>query len=69
MVACYALETFHYQGNTIVKGAKRDTVSSPVAVAHPEKFTAAVPSSATIGTLLASYLAVYPDGPELPQLF
>lgn len=67
MSAVYALETFHYQGVTITKGAKRDSVTTPAAVANPSKFTAAVPNAATYGTLLSAYLAVYNDGPELPQ--
>lgn len=72
MTATYSLESFHWvtAGNAhmfVNKGAKRDTVTSPVAVAVPAKFTAALPlaNNATITGVLASYLVTYPNGPEL----
>lgn len=72
MSAVYALESFHWNNGSanvfVNKGAKRDTVTSPVAVAHPEKFTAAAPVASQAGGIsgeLAQYLAVYPNGPEL----
>lgn len=71
MVACYALESFHWNNGTtnvyVNKGAKRDTVTSPVAVAEPAKFTASTPvaNNATMTGVLAQYLVTYPNGPEL----
>ena len=72
MTAVYALESFHWNsgsGNVFVnKGAKRDTVTSPIAVAEPQKFTAAAPVASQAGgisALLAGYLVTYPNGPEL----
>lgn len=72
MVACYALESFHWNnGSTNVfvsKGSKRDTVTSPVAAAEPAKFTSAPPVASQAGGItgiLAQYLVTYPNGPEL----
>lgn len=72
MAAVYALESFHWNnGSTNVfvnKGAKRDTVTSPVAVAEPQKFTSAPPAASQAGGIsaaLAGYLVTYPNGPEL----
>ena len=73
MSAVYATESFHWANASNVnvfvnKGAKRDTVTSPVAVAEPQKFTAVAPAasqSGGISALLAGYLASYPNGPEL----
>ena len=73
MAACYAIESFwwvtaggsHYFVN---KGAKRDTVTSPVAVAVAAKFTANPPLASQAGGItgvLAQYLVTYPNGPEL----
>lgn len=73
MAACYALESFHWENaagvNVFVnKGAKRDTVTSPIAVAVPAKFTATPPTASQAGGItgiLAQYLVTYPNGPEL----
>ena len=72
MTAVYALESFHWNNGTgsvfVNKGAKRDTVTSPVAVAEPGKFSAASPVASQAGgisALLAGYLVAYPNGPEL----
>ena len=72
MSAVYAIESFHWNNGTanvyVNKGAKRDTVTSPVAVAEPQKFTAAAPVASQAGGIsaqLAGYLVTYPNGPEL----
>jgi hypothetical protein len=72
MTAVYATESFHWNnGSTTVsvtRGAKRDTVTSPIAVAVPAKFTAAAPIASQAGGItgvLAQYLVTYPNGPEL----
>lgn len=73
MAACYAIETFSWvtAGGAhmmVYKGAKRDTVTSPVAVALPAKFTASPPLASQAGGIsgeLAAYLVTYPNGPEL----
>ena len=72
MAAVYATESFWWvtAGNAhmfVNKGAKRDSVTSPVAVAVAAKFTASPPvaNNATITGVLASYLVTYPNGPEL----
>lgn len=72
MTAVYAVESFHWNNGSsnvfVNKGAKRDTVTSPVAVAEPAKFTASPPvasQAAGISALLAGYLVTYPNGPEL----
>lgn len=73
MVACYAIDSFSWvtAGGAhmfVNRGAKRDTVTSPVAVAHPEKFTASPPVASQAGGIsgeLAQYLVTYPNGPEL----
>ena len=72
MATVYAIESFHWNnGSTSVfvnKGAKRDSVTSPVAVAEPQKFTASPPVASQAGGItgiLAQYLVTYPNGPEL----
>lgn len=73
VTAVYATESFHWANASGVsmftnKGAKRDTVTSPVAVAVPGKFTASAPVASQAGGItgvLAGYLATYPNGPEL----
>ena len=72
MTAVYALESFHWNNGSanvyVNKGARRDTVTSPVAVAEPQKFTASPPVASQAGGIsaqLAGYLVTYPNGPEL----
>ena len=72
MVACYALESFHWNNGSanvfVHKGAKRDPVTSPIAVAEAAKFTANPPIASQAGGIsagLAAYLVTYPNGPEL----
>jgi len=67
----YAKESFHWNNGTtnvfVNKGAKRDSVTSPVAVAEPAEFIASPPVAGQNGItgILAGYLATYPNGPEL----
>jgi hypothetical protein len=72
VAAVYAIESFHWNNGTtnvfVNKGAKRDTVTSPVAVAEPAKFTSNPPIASQAGGItgvLAQYLVTYPNGPEL----
>ena len=49
-------------------GAKRDTVTDAALIAQfPTNFTATVPaaSASTITGVMAGYLAVYPNGPQV----
>jgi hypothetical protein len=72
MAAVYAIESFHWNNGTtnvfVNKGAKRDSVTSAVAVAEPAKFTSNPPIASQAGGItgvLAQYLVTYPNGPEL----
>ena len=45
-------------------GAQRDSVTDAAVIAlWPANFTTTVPTAASVGQALASYLAVYPKGP------
>lgn len=63
MAANYATQQYVTQSVTYVAGSTRDTVSDAAAIAtFSADWTATVPTAATVGPLLAGWLAVYPRG-------
>lgn len=68
MAANYATQQYTYQNAsgasvTIVQGATRDSVTDATAIAvWSADWTATAPTAATVGPLLAGWLAAYPRG-------
>ena len=70
MVAKYALQQFTVQlpsgtAHTVEIGAHRDSTHAAV-TSTPASFWSATPlTSAQVNAVLAGYLGIYPDGPQM----